>query len=100
MSQAYADQAPRLDDKSRSSLSSTADSPGYAASRTASSAGSRSQADGDDMDDSQSRISAQWSIDGGIRIAGGPHGGDAPSIDERQGFKDRLPPPYQAYPSA
>ncbi|TBU22560.1 hypothetical protein BD309DRAFT_964457 [Dichomitus squalens] len=47
-----------------------------------------------------SQASAQWSVDGGIRIAGGPHGGDAPSIASRQSLKDKFPPPYQTYPSA
>ncbi|EJF60292.1 hypothetical protein DICSQDRAFT_171254 [Dichomitus squalens LYAD-421 SS1] len=40
------------------------------------------------------------SVDGRLRIAGGPYGGDTTSIAERQSFKDKFSPPYQTYPSA
>ena len=48
-----------------------------------------------------SPMPAEWpsrrSVDAGVTIAGGLQGGDAPSIDERQSMKSRLPPEYQAY---
>ncbi|TBU22558.1 hypothetical protein BD311DRAFT_139890 [Dichomitus squalens] len=92
---------PILDDNSGRSLSSASLNLSLPISRPASSVvGSLNEHTGDIDIRRQSQVSAQWSVDGGVRIAGGPYGGDAPSIAERQNLKDKFPPPYQAYPSA